>query len=75
MILRSNDIDTVVLFGIATSGVVLSTLLEAVDNDFRVAVIKDCCADLDSSLHDCLVNKFFSSRGAVLSVRELVQAS
>lgn len=74
MILRANDIDTLVLFGIATSGVVLSTLLEAVDDDFRLAVIKDCCADLDSSLHDCLVNKFFPSRAAVLSVREFVEA-
>ena len=75
MILRSNDIDTLVLFGIATSGVVLSTLLEAVDNDFRVAVIKDCCADLDSSLQDCLINKFFPSRAAVLTAREFVQPS
>src|SRR5579862_7006054 len=69
MILRANDIDTLVLLGIATSGVVLSTLAEA-DGDFRLAVIKDCCADLDSSLHDCLINKFFPSRAAVLSARE-----
>lgn len=40
MILRANDIDTLVLYGIATSGVVLSTLLEAADADFRLAVIK-----------------------------------
>jgi nicotinamidase-related amidase len=75
MILRANDIDTLVLFGIATSGVVLSTLLEAVDADFRLAVIKDCCADIDSSLHDCLINKFFPSRASVLSVREFVEGS
>jgi len=75
MILRSSDIDTLVLFGIATSGVVLSTLLEANDADYRLAVIKDCCADLDSGLHDCLINKFFPSRGAVLSAREFVEAS
>ncbi|MGH9546961.1 MAG: isochorismatase family cysteine hydrolase [Terriglobales bacterium] len=75
MILRANDIDTLVLFGIATSGVVLSTLLEAADGDFRLAVIKDCCADIDSSLHDCLINKFFPSRASVLSVREFVEGS
>ena len=75
MILRSNDIDTLVLFGIATSGVVLSTLLEAADADFRLAVIKDCCADLDSNLHDCLINKFFPSRAAVLSAQEFVLTS
>jgi len=74
MILRANDIDTLVLFGIATSVVVLSTLLDASDDDFRLAVIKDCCADLDSTLHDCLINKFFPSRAAVLTVREFVEA-
>ena len=75
MILRANDIHTLVLLGIATSGVVLSTLVEAADADFRLAVIKDCCADLDSSLHDCLINKFFPSRAAVLSAREFVETS
>lgn len=75
MILRANDIDTLVLFGIATSGVVLSTLVEAADQDFRLAVIKDCCADLDPTVHDCLINKFFPSRGAVLSAREFADAS
>ena len=75
MILRANDIDTLVLFGIATSGVVLSTLLEASDEDFRLAVIKDCCADLDSNLHDCLINRFFPSRATVLTVKEFVEAS
>jgi nicotinamidase-related amidase len=74
MILRANDIDTLALYGVATSGVVLSTLLEAADSDFRLAVIKDCCADLDSALHDCLVTKFFPSRGSVLSAREFVDA-
>lgn len=75
MILRANDIDTLVLFGIATSGVVLSTLVESADADFRLAVLKDCCADLDSSLHDCLINKFFPSRAAVLSAREFLETS
>jgi nicotinamidase-related amidase len=75
MILRAKEIDTLVLFGIATSGVVLSTLLDAADEDFRLAVIKDCCADLDSNLHDCLVQKLFPSRAAVLSAQEFVEAS
>lgn len=67
MILRSNDIDTLVMFGIATSGVVLSTSLHAVDADYRTAVITDCCTDLNLELHTCLVEKFFPSRGSVLT--------
>ncbi len=74
MILRANDIDTLVLYGIATSGVVLSTLVEAADADFRLAAIKDCCADLDSNLHEDLINKFFPYRASVLSAREFIEA-
>jgi nicotinamidase-related amidase len=75
MILRANDIDTLVLYGIATSGVVLSTLLEAFDADYRVAVIGDCCADLDSQLHDCLVQRFFPTRGRVFSAEDFIAGS
>jgi nicotinamidase-related amidase len=75
MILRANDIDTLVLYGISTSGVVLSTLLEAADADYRVAVIGDCCADLDAALHDCLIQRFFPTRGSVLSSEGFIAAT
>jgi nicotinamidase-related amidase len=75
MILRSNDIDTLVLYGIATSGVVLSTLIEAADADYRLAVIGDCCADLDPALHDCLVQRFFPARGSVFTSEGFIAAS
>ena len=75
MILRANDIDTLVLFGISTSGVVLSTLLEAADGDYRLAVIGDCCADLDQQLHDCLVQRFFPTRGSVFSAEDFIAAA
>jgi len=39
------------VFGIATSGVVLSTALTAFDLDYRIIVVRDCCADLDTELH------------------------
>jgi nicotinamidase-related amidase len=73
MLLRAREIDTVVLFGIATSGVVLSTLTEAFDLDYRIVVVGDCCADRDAELHDALLNKYFASRGEVLSAAEFVR--
>ena len=75
IILRANEIDTLVLYGIATSGVVLSTLIEAADADYRLAVISDCCADLDLALHDCLIQRFFPTRGSVLSSESFIAAS
>ena len=74
MILRANDIDTLVLFGIATSGVVLSTLLEACDADYRLIVLADCCADLDAALHSCLLEKLFPRRATVLNASEFLSA-
>jgi nicotinamidase-related amidase len=70
MILRANEIETLVLFGIATSGVVLSTLADAADRDYRLTVIRDCCADTDAELHSCLVDKYFSKRGDVVTTDE-----
>jgi nicotinamidase-related amidase len=74
MILRANDIDTLVLFGIATSGVVLSTLLHAADADFRLAVIRDCCADLDPELHTSLLDRLIPRVATVLAAAEVVEA-
>ena len=74
MILRANEIDTLVLFGIATSGVVLSTLLEASDSDYDLVVIADCCADLDADLHTCLMERLFPRRADMITASEFAQA-
>jgi nicotinamidase-related amidase len=72
MILRAKEIDTLILFGIATSGVVLSTVLEAADADYRLFVIKDCCADLDQELHACLVDKLFVRQSTMVTASEFI---
>lgn len=74
MLLRAKEIETLVLFGIATSGVVLSTLLEAFDSDFRNFVISDCCADRDVEIHNALLSRLFAQRGQVLTADEFVKA-
>ena len=74
MILRAKEIDTLVLFGIATSGVVLSTLLDASDADYRLVVLKDCCTDLEAEVHACLMEKIFPRRAAVLAAQEFLDA-
>lgn len=75
VILRAKEIDTLVMFGIATSGVVLSTLLEASDADYRLAVIKDCCVDDDAELQASLIDKVFARRAAVLTAGEFLAAT
>lgn len=75
MILRAREIETLVLFGIATSGVVLSTLLDAVDTDYRVVIVKDCCGDRDAEVRSILVEKFFPQRGTVVTAPELLESA
>src|SRR5665213_156983 len=65
MLLRAGGIDTLVLAGIATSGVVLSTLRQAADLDFRLAVLKDACLDSDPTVHACLMDKVFPRQAEV----------
>jgi nicotinamidase-related amidase len=73
MLLRARNTETIVIFGIATSGVVLSTLLDACDADYRVVVIADCCADLDVEVHGVLLNRLFPPRAEILTEAEFVR--
>jgi nicotinamidase-related amidase len=68
VILRSQQIDTLVLSGISTSGVVLSTLREAADKDFGLKVLTDACFDPDPEVHRVLTEKVFPRQADVLSV-------
>jgi len=72
MILRAKETETMVLFGVATSGVVLSTLLDGCDADYNAIVIADCCADQDPELHRVLVEKLFPRRGEVITAAEFL---
>jgi nicotinamidase-related amidase len=57
-----------VLTGISTSGVVLSTVREAADKDLRLTVLSDCCADNDDEVHQVLMNKVFPRQAEVISL-------
>jgi nicotinamidase-related amidase len=74
MILRAGEIDTLLLMGIATSGVVLATLLHAVDQDYRVVVIKDCCLDREPEVHAALMEKLFPRMVAVVEGATMMEA-
>ncbi|WCT14494.1 cysteine hydrolase family protein [Mucilaginibacter jinjuensis] len=70
VILRAFGIKHLVLAGISTSGVVLSTLREAADKDYKLTVLSDCCADRDEEVHRVLTTKVFPGQADVLMVEE-----
>ncbi|MGZ3813041.1 MAG: cysteine hydrolase family protein [Mucilaginibacter sp.] len=70
VILRAQGIQHIVLSGVATGGVVLSTVREAADKDYRITVLADCCADRDEEIHHVLTTKVFPRQADVVLVEE-----
>ena len=70
VLLRAAGADTLVLAGIATSGVVLSTVRQAADLDYRLIVLADACADRDEEVHRVLTGKVFPRQAVVTTAAE-----
>ncbi|HEY3883138.1 MAG TPA: isochorismatase family protein, partial [Trebonia sp.] len=68
------EADTLVLAGISTSGVVLSTLRQAADLDYRLIVLEDACADRDDEVHRVLTGKVFPRQAVVTTADEWIAA-
>jgi nicotinamidase-related amidase len=73
-LLRANGIDTLVLAGVATSGVVLSTVRHAGDLDYRLVVVRDCCADPHAELHAMLLDNLIAKQAAVVTTAQFAGA-
>jgi nicotinamidase-related amidase len=72
VLLRGAGADELILAGIATSGVVLSTLRQAADLDYRLTVLVDACADRDEEVHRVLTEKVFPRQALVTTTDEWI---
>jgi nicotinamidase-related amidase len=70
VLLRGLGARHLVLAGIATSGVVLSTLRQAADLDFGLTVLADACTDADPEVHRVLTEKVFPRQATVTTVAD-----
>ena len=68
VLLRARGTSHLVLAGIATSGVVLSTLRQAADLDYQLTVLADGCLDADPDVHQVLLGKVFPRQAEVTTV-------
>jgi nicotinamidase-related amidase len=73
-LLRANGINTLGLAGVPTSGVVLSAVCQAADLDYRLVVVRDCCADPDAEVHAMLLDTVIAKRAAVVTTAEFAGA-
>jgi nicotinamidase-related amidase len=74
VVLRAKGIKHIVLAGISTSGVVLSTVREAADKDYKITVLSDLCIDFDPEVHKVLVEKIFPRQADVINDEEWISA-
>ena len=70
VILRAGGIRHLVVCGIATTGVVLSTVCEASDRDYELTVLSDGCATSDEELQRVLMERLFPRYAQVTTVEE-----
>jgi nicotinamidase-related amidase len=72
VVIRSLEVRHLVLTGVATSGVVLSTLRQAADLDYRMTVLADACGDNDEEVHRVLCQKLFPRQAAVMTADDWI---
>jgi nicotinamidase-related amidase len=64
--LRARGISTLVMAGISTTGVVLSSVAAACDADYDVRLVKECCYDPDQDAHETLFRSGFGGRAQII---------
>ena len=72
--LAAAGIDTIILLGYATSGVILSTTRSAADLDYRLYIAADCCADSDPDVHDFLINRILNRQADIVTSDQIIAA-
>jgi nicotinamidase-related amidase len=69
--LQAKGIDTLILAGLSTSGVVLSTVRDAHDRDYRLIVLSDLSADPDVEVHEFLIDRIISRQADIATAADL----
>ncbi len=73
-ILRAANVDTLVLAGVTTSGVVMSTTRQAFDLDYRVVIARDCCPDPDDEVERVLLDKVLARNADIVRSQDVIDA-
>ena len=69
--LRERGVDTLVLAGLSTSGVVLSTVRDGADRDYRVLVLSDATDDPEPEVHEFLITRVLPRQATIVAADEL----
>ena len=73
-ILRTHDINTLVVAGVLTNFAVEGLVREGVDRGYHVVVLEDCCASNTTEMHDFFFTNILSLLGVMSNSTEYIQA-
>lgn len=73
-LLSGHDVNRLVLSGLFTSGVVLSTTRWAADRDYALVIAGDACQDADEEVHRVLIEKVLARQADVVTTASLIGA-
>mgnify|MGYP002414159589 CR=1 FL=1 len=72
--LRANQVDTVVVTGLTTSGCVRATAVDGLQNNYRVLVPREACGDRDEQAHEANLYDLNAKYADVVSLREVLDS-
>lgn len=70
VVLRGQEVTNLILCGIATSGVILSTTREAADKDYSITILSDLCRDRDEEVHRVLLEKVLPRQADITTAEQ-----
>ena len=71
IVVRKTRVSALLLAGISTSGVVLSTVRDAADRAYALFVVADACADPEPDVHAFLTERIYPRQADVITVADL----
>lgn len=74
VLLRSQGVTRLVLFGVTTSGVVLSTVRQGADLDYEISVLEDFCHDPNPDVQEVLLCKVIPMQATVTTSQHFLDA-
>jgi nicotinamidase-related amidase len=69
--LTNLGVTTLILAGLTTSGVVLSTVRDAADRDYRLILLSDCISDPRQEAHTVLMEQVFPGQADIVTTAGL----
>jgi nicotinamidase-related amidase len=73
-VLRSRDVDTLVLMGVWTNYVVEATARTGADSSYRIIVVTDGCASNTDENHQFFINQILPMLGTAATANEVIAA-